>query len=130
MSDQRYGPNTAQVERLIARVGKLDLSMTRALADAWDAACCSEMEKATHLVLAVVWSITESPGDEARAAAVTAAGGAAATSAPFAHLESACEALWHGGAALAVRDLLPSQDFETVTAPVASVLGRCWEEDA
>lgn len=112
MSDQKYGPNTAQVERLIERVGRMTpqedaLVYARSRAD--DA----------------VWVRARDAARGARRIRPWNAAGAAA-------LKVCRTPAWasvrDAARALVVRDLVSRSDFEALVAPVASVLGRCWEE--
>lgn len=129
-TDQKYGPNTAQVERLIARVGKLDLAATRALAYAWDATDEEAVGDAIYSTVSAVWDEpTKMVLDQARWAALNRAGRDIVAGTPFAHLASASEALWYATVALVLQDLASPDDVVTLVTPVASVLGCFWEEE-
>ena len=113
ITDQRYGPQTAEVERLIKRARRLTPEEATALDEAWSGASHSSWSRAYKTATR---NHRDGPWYDARAA-ISDRG-----------WEPARAALYDAARALVVRDLINPDDFETLVAPVASVLGRCWEE--
>ena len=108
------GPNGAEVERFIESCRTVTDEQAERLDAAWDAAWDAARDAAT---LVAAW-------DAARGAAWDAAWGAAAL---VAARGATLVAAWDAARALVVRDLITDEQFDTITYPWVSVMGRTWE---
>ena len=103
MSEQKYGPNTAEVEAYLALLPKLtDEQREAAREAAWDASWTVAWNAATAAARATV-----------RYAARTAAWDAAASAA-----ETAAWAASWAAVALVMRDIITPEQFDALTAPM------------
>lgn len=120
MTEQKYGPNTAEVERLLAVLRTAtpedQRACNRACAgvpdDVWDHSmkrardACRDVAEPRHDEWAAVCDAFDPE--------------------VVAFMGVYVDAAW----ALMVRDQIDPDDFETLVGPVAAVFGRCWEEEA
>jgi hypothetical protein len=132
MADNIYGPNTAQVERLLARVRALTPEEAERMAREYDDARYSFGITRSNALVDAAWTAARRAGldvemntalNDVRSAAWRSAwyGPRSRTGAAWAAQDAVC--------ALVVRDLVSKTDFDVIAGPWASVIGATWEDD-
>ena len=114
---QAFGPQGEQVVALLERAGTLTYRETNSLIAAWAAAWGG----AQNATWAAAW-------DAAGNAARTAGRGAAWNAAQHATRGAGQGATWDA-VALLVRDLIPADDYDTLTLPWRRIIGRIHPDD-
>ena len=110
------GPNGVEVARLIESCRSITPEQAKNLRAAWDAA------------RAAAWDAARAAArDAARDAAWAAARAAAGAAAGAAARDAVRAAVRDAARALVVRDLITPEQFDTLTGPWVSVMGRTWE---
>ena len=130
MTTQKYGPQTPEIEALIAKIETISLDQARALAAAWDAAWNDALDAAVRN--AALAAVRNAVRDAAWAVALDAAWDAldaawdaldAALAAAWAVASAAAwNAAWDAVLALMVRDLISGDQFDVLYGPWASVM--------
>lgn len=120
ITDQMYGPQTAEVERLLERArhatAEENRACSRALADLPHDVWYPAVKRATDVSRGVAQPRYDGWDTVVNALAPENLG----SMAPW------LLAAW----ALVIRDLINPADFEVIVRPVVEVFGRCWEEGA
>jgi hypothetical protein len=119
MTEQRYGPNTAEVERLLAVLRTATPEDQRACNRAWARVPDDVWYRSMKRARDACRDVAEPRHDEW--AAVCAALGP--------EIVAFAEAYVHAAFAVTCRDQIDPDDFKVLVGPVAEVFGRCWEEE-
>lgn len=116
----KYGPNTAEVERLIERAKQATAEENRA--------CSRALADIPHDVW---YPAVKRATDVSRGSGQPRYDGWDAVFNALAPEVPGSMAPWLLAAwALVIRDLIDPADFEVIVRPVVQVFGRCWEEEA
>ena len=118
-----FGPQGAHVVALLERARHLTLDEARALAPVWDDALADALGDASD----AAWDAAESAALAATLAATLTAALAAVEEA--AALGDALYAVRDAAGALVVRDLITTEDYDTLTRPWRTVIGPIHPDD-
>ncbi|WP_276947115.1 hypothetical protein [Ferrimicrobium acidiphilum] len=120
MIEQKYGPQTAEVEEMIERIRTITPKQTKALKDAWKEAWEWTRGSAWSTTQEAVWVVLQHAGRDkiwSDAWVAVVQDGALKK-----NMGVAIEATWDAALALVARDLIPPELFNSLYEPWASAM--------